>query len=69
MSASTFVPICVAVRFNAVWNTSPPIPAFTTEFQSCNATLPFAKACDNWYIAVEACCEFEPDTAAKFAIP
>ena len=66
---STSIPKCLAVAFNSSWNISPPIPALTTEFQSCNDTLPAANACDNWYIAVETCCDVEPEMAPKFAIP
>ena len=67
--ASTFIPIFSAVRFNAFWNNSPPIPALTTEFQSWSATLPVAKAWESWYMAVLACWDVEPETAAKLAIP
>ena len=66
---STSIPKCLAVSFNSSLNISPPIPALTTEFQSCNDTLPEANACDNWYIAVETCCDVEPEIAPKFAIP
>ena len=44
LDSLTYIPICLAVSFNAFWNSSPPIPAFTTEFQSCNPTLPAANA-------------------------
>ena len=47
LDLSTYMPISFAVSFNAFWNNSPPIPAFTTEFQSCRLTLPAANACDN----------------------
>ena len=58
-----------AVSYKAFLNSSPPIPALTTEFQSIRLTLPEANAWDNWYIAVDACIELEPDAAAKLAIP
>ena len=45
--SSTTIPICFAVSFSAFWNSSPPMPAFTTEFQSCKLTRPAAIACDN----------------------
>ena len=45
------------------------MPAVTTEFQSIRLTRPAAKACDNWYIACDACDDVEPDAAAKLAIP
>ena len=66
---STSIPKFLAVDLSSSWNISPPILALTTEFQSCKDTLPAAKACDNWYIAVDACCDDEPETAAKLAIP
>ena len=67
--ASTLVPKCSAVRFRAFWNSSPPMPALTTEFQSISETRPAAMACDNWYIACEAWAELEPDMAARLAMP
>src|SRR5690349_14589769 len=63
------VPIFAAFWANALWNTVPPIPALTTEFQSSSETRPEEIACDNWYIAVDACCELEPERAARLAIP
>ena len=68
-ASSTVLPIAFAVLFNASWNTWPPIPALTTEFQSSKFTLPAAIAWDNWYIAALACWDDEPDIAAKLAIP
>ena len=62
-------PIFSPVRISAFWKTAPPIPPLTTEFQSCRPTRPAAIACESWYMAVEACCEFEPERAAKLAIP
>ena len=38
------VPSNSDVFFKAFWNTSPPIPALTTEFQSINLTVPDANA-------------------------
>ena len=58
-----------AVRFRASWNCSPPIPAFTMEFQSISFTLPAEIACDSWYIAVAACWDVDPDAAATFDRP
>src|SRR4029077_9640408 len=71
--SSIFTPLSVwralPVLNRASWNTLPPIPALTTEFQSCNLTLFAAIACDNWYIAVDACAELDPESAARLAIP
>ena len=69
IAASAPVPITSEVLINASWNNLPPIPPLTTEFQSCKETLPAAKACDNWYITVDAWADDEPDAAAKLAIP
>ena len=44
---SLAIPIASAVSYKAFLNSSPPIPALTTEFQSIKLTLPDAKACDN----------------------
>src|SRR6478736_4551268 len=66
---SSVLPMTLAVSNNAFLNASPPIPALTTEFQSISETLPAAIAWDNWYIAVDACSEDEPDIAAMLAIP
>ena len=44
LDSSTKIPICLAMAINSFWNNSPPIPAFTTEFQSIKLTLPAAKA-------------------------
>ena len=60
---------CSDVLIRASWNTWPPIPALTTEFQSISLTVPDDIAWESWYIAVDACWEDEPDTAAKLAIP
>ena len=43
----TYMPIDLAMVINSFLNNSPPIPALTTEFQSCKLTLPAANACDN----------------------
>ena len=69
MMASTSVPKFSAVRFRAFWKSSPPMPALTTEFQSMRDTRPAAMACDNWYIAEDACAADEPEAAARFAMP
>ena len=66
---SRATPMASAVSYKAFLNSSPPIPALTTEFQSIRLTLPEANAWDNWYIAVDACIELEPDAAAKLEIP
>ena len=42
--ASAPVPSCSDVLIKASWNSLPPIPAFTTEFQSARLTLPAANA-------------------------
>ena len=57
------------MSYKAFLNSSPPIPALTTEFQSIKLTLPDDNACDNWYIAVDACIVLEPEAAAKLDIP
>ena len=57
------------MSIKACLNNSPPIPAFTTEFQSISFTVPVDNACDSWYMAVEACMDVEPDPAARLAIP
>ena len=44
---SLLTPMASAVSYKAFLNSSPPIPALTTEFQSIRLTLPDAKACDN----------------------
>ena len=49
------VPSSSEVRTRASWNTLPPIPALTTEFQSIRETLPAARAWESWYMAVDAC--------------
>ena len=67
--ASTSVPKFLAVRFRAFWNSSPPIPALTTEFQSISEIRPAAIACESWYMAEAACEADEPDAAARLAIP
>ena len=66
---STAIPYSRAVCFKAFWNISPPRPALFTEFQSWSLSDPAANAWESWYIAVDACWAFEPDTAARLAIP
>ena len=44
IAASAPVLSSLEVSFNAFWNTCPPMPALTTEFQSCNLIVPAAKA-------------------------
>ena len=66
---SLATPSASAVSYKAFLNSSPPIPALTTEFQSIKLTLPDDNACDNWYIAVDACIVLEPEAAAKLDIP
>ena len=63
------VPSSSEVRTRASWNTLPPIPALTTEFQSIRETLPAARAWESWYMAVDACWEVEPEMAARLAMP
>ena len=69
MYSSTASPCMRAVRFRASWNCSPPMPALTTEFQSISFTLPAEIACDNWYIAVAACWDVDPEAAATLDRP
>src|SRR4051795_4210154 len=66
---SLSLPMLEAVVARARWKAEPPMPALTTEFQSCRPTLPEAMAWESWYIAVEAWSAFEPDSAARLAMP
>src|SRR4051812_36859228 len=66
---SLSLPMFAAVVARARWNAEPPIPALTTEFQSCRPTLPEAIAWESWYIAVDACSALEPESAARLAMP